>query len=379
MKRGLVRGGELLVVCFVLAMVAGQLLGQPVLLSYVTTGSMSPTLDPGEGFVAVPSAVADVEEGDVVTFRAEELNGGGLTTHRVVGETERGYVTKGDANPFTDQDGDEPPVKESQIVAVAWQPGGQVLAVPFVGTLVEGSRMALAGTQRRLAAALGTRSLLGTTGLAYLVFALSVVWYLVEAYRDRGAGRERTRDRSRDDGFDPRVVVALLALVVVASATAAMVVPAGAQKYGVVSAESDAPGPRVIETGTEETVTYPVGNGGVIPVVSFLEPGSEGVAVEPGEVSVGPRAVRNATVTLSAPPETGYYRRFVVEHRYLALLPRSHIRALYGVHPWLPLVAIDALLAGSFYAVGTAMVGSGRVRSRKREGRNTGLLGGILP
>jgi signal peptidase len=380
MKRGILQAGELLAVAFIVATVAGQLLGQPVLFSYVTTGSMAPTLDPGDGFVAVPASVAgEVKEGDVITFRAEELHGGGLTTHRVVGETERGYVTKGDANSFTDQDGDEPPVKRGQIVAVAWQPGGSVLAVPFVGTVVEGSRAALAGAQRWLAAQLGTRSPLGTTGLAYIVFGLSMAWYLVEAYRDRGEGRNRERDRSREDGLDPRVVVGLLALVVVASATAAMVAPAGIQKYGIVSAESDAPGPRVIETGTEETVRYPVGNGGFVPVVSYLEPASGGVAVEPRELSVGPRSLANATVTLSAPPETGYYRRFVAEHRYLALLPRGHIDALYGVHPWLPLVAIDALLGGTFYALGVSMVGTGRVRSRRRDGKSTGLFSGGLP
>jgi signal peptidase len=35
-------------------------------------------------------------------FRAEELQGGGSKTHRAVDDTERGFITKGDANPFTD-------------------------------------------------------------------------------------------------------------------------------------------------------------------------------------------------------------------------------------------------------------------------------------
>ncbi|MFC6975369.1 signal peptidase I [Halomicroarcula sp. GCM10025709] len=116
----------MVVVLFLVSMVVGQLLGQPVLLGYVTTGSMQPTLDPGDGFVAIPAALAGpVDEGDVVTFRAEEIQGGGLTTHRVVDRTDRGYVTRGDNNPFTDQDGGEPPVTDAQIVAVVWQPGGR--------------------------------------------------------------------------------------------------------------------------------------------------------------------------------------------------------------------------------------------------------------
>jgi len=80
---------------FGLALVVGpdrrQLLGQPILLGYVATGSMEPTMDAGDGFVSVPSAVTgDVEEGDVVVYQARELHDGGLTTHRVVGETEEG-------------------------------------------------------------------------------------------------------------------------------------------------------------------------------------------------------------------------------------------------------------------------------------------------
>ncbi|PSQ29653.1 S26 family signal peptidase [Halobacteriales archaeon SW_6_65_46] len=379
MKRELIRGGELLVVGLVAATVAGGILGQPVALSYVTTGSMVPTLDPGDGFVAVPSGVAgQIETGDVVTFRAKELSGGGLTTHRVVDETERGYVTRGDANPFTDQDGSEPPVKRTQIVAVAWQPGGQVLSIPAVGAAVEGSRNVLRGTQRRLAAAFGTRSLLGTSGLAYLVFALSTVWYLIETFRDTGTDRDRDRSRERTDGFDPRLVVGLLALVVVGSATAAMVVPGGAQEYGIVSAQSDAPGQRIIETGTNETTTYPVANAGVVPVVTFLETTDSDARIAPAETYVGPRSVVNATVTLSAPPETGYYRQVVVQHRYLALLPRAHIRALHGVHSWLPILAVDGLLGGSFYALGIGLLGTDRVRSRRREGAGSGLLGGVL-
>jgi len=148
--------GTLLTVLFVavvVAMLVGQQLGQPVLLGFVVTGSMAPTLEPGDGFVAVPPAFAgEIEEGDVVTFDARELEGGGLTTHRVVGETEEGYVTRGDANPFTDQDGPEPPVQDAQIVAVAWQLDDEVVTIPRLGTVA----MALQGLVGALVGLLGS-------------------------------------------------------------------------------------------------------------------------------------------------------------------------------------------------------------------------------
>ena len=358
--------GEAAVVLFLLSMVLGQVLGQPVLLGFVTSGSMEPTIGTGDGFVAVPADVAGpVEEGDVVVFRAEEIQGGGLTTHRVVEETERGYVTRGDANPFTDQDGGEPPVSEAQVVAVVWQPGGEVVTIPGVGVAVTGTQDVLSTAQRRLAGLFGTRSLLGPQGIASLVLALSVGAYLLDLYLTGGRGR--ARDTDRETGVRVHLVVAVFSAAIVLSATAAMMVPAGPQTFGVVSAETDSPGPRVIEQGTSESVQYTTPNGGLLPVVRYVEPVDDGVSVEPREAVVEPRSSVNGTVTLSVPPETGYYRYHVVEHRYLLVLPQSVIRSLYLVHSWLPVVVIDALLGGPFYLVSMWLVDTGRVRRRSRE------------
>jgi signal peptidase len=361
---------EIAIAVFLVSMIVGQVLGQPVLLGFVTSGSMQPALEPGDGFVAIPAELAGpVEEGDVVTFRAEEIEGGGLTTHRVVEERERGYVTRGDNNPFTDQDGGEPPVTDPQIVAVVWQPGGEVLAIPGVGTLVTGSQDVLTWLQQQLAVLLGTRSMLGTQGLAYLLVGLSAVGYLADvALGSGGSGRDRGRsDRSRETGIDARTIALVFAAAIVLAATAAMVVPAGTQEFGVVSAETDASGLRVIEQGTTESARYTVGNGGYVPVVTYLDPASEGVTIEPRELRLPARTTTNATISISAPPQTGYYRYFLVEHRYLHVLPEPVIRSLYAIHPWLPIVAIDALLGGSFYALTATALDSGRLRSRSRD------------
>ncbi|NHX36597.1 MULTISPECIES: signal peptidase I [Halolamina] len=368
-RRLLTLGAEAAVVLVVASLLLGQVLGTPVLLGYVETGSMEPTLEPGDGFVAVPAAVAgDVEEGDVIVFRAEELQGGGLTTHRVVGETERGYITRGDANPFTDQDGDEPPVKEGQIVAEALQIGGSVVVIPNLGTLVTGLQSAFTTVQQRLAVLTGSRAFMGTQGLAYLLLGLSMLLYLYDLVA--GGNRERERDRSRQQGVSPAVVVLVLAAVLVTAATAAMVVPAGTQQFGVVSAEFASENPTVIEQGGSATLPYTVPNAGLVPVVAYVEPGSEGVAIDPERVRVGGRSEATVEMTLTAPPETGYYRRFVIEHRYLALLPAPVIDALYDVHPWLPILVIDAGLAGVVALLGLVVLGGRRVRVRNRSSRH---------
>ncbi len=371
-RRGVERGLQGVAFVVIVSLVAGQVLGQPVLLGFVETGSMEPTIDTGDGFVAIPSEVTDdPEPGDVVVFEAEEIQGGGLTTHRVVEETDRGYVTRGDANPFTDQDGDEPYVQDAQIVAEAWQVNGEVVTIPAFGTAVMAASGALESVQTRLAVALGVRNLPGASGLAVPILGVSIVLYVVETIRERREPSLESRAGDEaDDWLDPRLLSAGFALLVVVAAAAAMIVPAGTQSYAVVSAEFDSERPLVIERGTTGEIPYPVSNGGFVPVISYVEPGSEDVTVDPGRAIVGPREETTATVSITAPEETGHYPTYVTEYRYLYVLPAPVVDVLYAVHPWAPSTAILSLLGGGTYAIGRVLSGPGDVRSRRTAIRN---------
>lgn len=366
------RVGLVVVVGVAVALLLGAVLGQPVLVSFVETGSMEPTLAPDDGFIAIPSAIAGpVTPGDVVVFRAERLHGGGLVTHRVVGETSRGYVTQGDANAFTDQAGSEPPVKESQIVAKALTVGGHIVVIPALGAFLQMVQNALTMVQTGLLGVVGLQGVQGTQGLAVTVFILTYAWYGVTVWLDR-----RTRDSGQDDRRETSVsgqsIVLALTLLVVLGATVTMVVPGGVTKYEVVSAEFDSDGARVIPMGETETTTHPVGNGGVIPVYVFFETSDERTTVDQQQLRVPARSGVNATVSLTAPHQTGYYRHFVTEYRYLALLPQPVVATLYQYHPWLPIVVIDALVAIPYYLLGLAFVGRGSVRLSGRS-RNKSL------
>lgn len=362
-----VRGIELALVVVLVILVIGQLSGQPILLTYVETESMAPTLQAGDGFIAVPAAVSGpIEAGDVIVFRAERLDGGGLVTHRVVDTTPDGaYITKGDANPFTDQDGGEPPVQDAQVVATAYQFGGDVVAIPYLGVGVLAASEALETVQSTLAQTFRTRALLGTEGLAYLLFGLGLLAYfgslLLATRRSDGRARHRERDV---DVLNASAVIVSLTLLLVLVITASMVFSGGSHQFEVISSTSDAPGPRVIGAGTTETVEFVIPSNGMVPVVVFLEAEGGGIDVEPSEVYVPSNAERTVTVSLTAPDETGRSLWFVTEHRYLAVLPRGTIRALYSIHPWLPIVVIDALAGVGFAGLGAALLGTGRVRIR---------------
>ncbi|WP_119820596.1 signal peptidase I [Halalkaliarchaeum desulfuricum] len=369
----------LVLLVLVVSLLVGHFLGQPMLLAYVETGSMEPTLQAGDGFVAIPSAIAgEVTVGDVVAFEAEQVHGGDLTTHRVVDARSGGYITQGDNNPFTDQGQGEPPVTDGQIKAVALQVNGEVVRIPHLGTGVMAMGAAIDRAERFLAGFFGTPRL-GDQQLAYLLFGFGVLIYGVslvtggEGRRDRPGGRSRSR--SREGVVDPRLLVIGFTILIMVAATAAMVLPAGTQSYGIVSTEGDSANPTIVPMGESDEMTFVRHNGGQLPVVSYMEPASDGVEVEPHVTHMSANETVNATITFHAPPETGYYMRSVTEYRYLLVLPAPVIQGLYVVHPWLPYLAVNALIGGLIAIPGLLLVGSGdlRLRSRDRDRR-----GGIV-
>lgn len=64
----------------------------------VVSGSMEPTFSPGD--VLIFKEEAEYEVNEIIIFRQK----GSFITHRIVGENEVGFVTKGDANNTKDKD-----------------------------------------------------------------------------------------------------------------------------------------------------------------------------------------------------------------------------------------------------------------------------------
>ena len=88
----------------------------------VLSGSMEPALSPGDAVIV--DASGPVEVGDVITYRTGTDTV--PTTHRVVGETDGGYETKGDANENVD----------AGTVAPGAIIGRVVLTIPVVGHVI---------------------------------------------------------------------------------------------------------------------------------------------------------------------------------------------------------------------------------------------------
>lgn len=357
---------QVLLVIVVLSLLLGGFLGQPILLSFVETGSMDPTLKPGDGFVAIPSQVSgEAQQNDVIVFEAQNLDGGGLTTHRVVGETEAGYITRGDANPFTDQDGDEPPVTEGQIVAEALQINGWVVTIPSLGAFVWGIQEATGVLQQELALLFGTDAFLGTNGIAFLVSGgglIIIIYGLL--FDDQPRRRNTDRSRRRNGIYDPRRAIVALTLFMLLVSGGTMAAMSTTHEYGMISASFDSDQPTVVSSGDESSFNHSALNGGQLPVYAFYEPASSNADVQPRSARMDRGEVNNVTVTLQAPDETGFYPQYVAERRYFAVLPFGVVATLYAIHPWVPLVATSLVFGLPLLVVGLAVLGTRPVRIR---------------
>jgi signal peptidase len=351
-----VRVAETLLASLIVALVLGQFLGVPIGLAFVETGSMAPTMESGDGFVALPPELTGgVSEGDIVVFDAQQIESGRLTTHRVVGQTSGGYVTRGDANPFTDQQGGEPPVPRERVVAEALQVGGHIVVIPNLGEGVAAIRG-------------GFETVGGWFGLnVNQVVAFALVGLLTAYLLDEtGAGGEERTERSvsRNTGFSGVLLIGGAVALIVVVATLSMTAASGAVALPYDSVEPSAADRGGIPAGTTANASVELSNGGLVPMTATLSTDDPNATLAAERVYLPPQSSRSVNASIAAPTEPGSYEVRVERHQYLAVLPGEMLSALSSVSHWLAVATVDLLLAAAVGLLGGSLVGTGRVRLR---------------
>jgi signal peptidase len=341
-----------------------QVFGFPSPISFVATDSMEPQLEPGDGFVGVPQPLAgEIEPGDVITFEAQSVGGGGLTTHRVVEETDEGYITKGDANPFLDTAAGEPPVKESQIQLVVVQLNGEVVAIPHIGQLQNAAQSTISATINTLGLSAVSSSNPGVI-IAILGFVLVVVG---GGYEVLSPDNERTMSRStrRSEVIDSRLLLIGLLLVLSFPLLSVSAIPSGTDELTIISSETPNPdNPSIIQAGgyTEANVTME--NSQPVPMVIIVKPASEGVKVYDKVLPAASGETVKSKFRVYAPEETGPFVRSRSTSYYIQSLPPSVIAALHRLHPIIALCATLGMILAPVAIGFLLIVGSRQIPLR---------------
>jgi signal peptidase len=162
--------------------------------SYVVlSGSMEPTMSPGDAIIVNSVGASNIEKGDIITYG--EGSGSDLTTHRVIEVVEQdgttAFRTKGDANENADRSLVTPGEVQGKVMSV----GGYLFVIPYIGYVIN-----YADTQ------LGT-FLLFAVPLVLLV--LNEIWNLIVTTRADASGetesgsaaaQSETSDAAGSDG-----------------------------------------------------------------------------------------------------------------------------------------------------------------------------------
>jgi signal peptidase len=310
-----------------------QIFGFPSPISFVATDSMEPQMEPGDGFIGVPQPLAgEIEPGDVITYEARTIGGGGLTTHRVVEITDEGYITKGDANPFRDTEAGEPPVKESQIQLVVVQINENVVTIPYIGQLQDTAQGTIATLINTLGIAGVSASNPGVI-ISVVGFFLVVV---VGGYDLFTSDNKRILNRSvrRTAMIDSRLLLIGLLLILSLPLLSVSAIPSGTDEVTIISSVAPDPeDPSIIRSGsyTESNVT--IKNNQPVPMVIIVEPASDGIEVYDQVLPASSGETVVSKFRVYAPEERGPFVRSRSTHYYIHSLPTSVIEILHRVHP----------------------------------------------
>ena len=285
------------VVLLLLALLLVAPAASPVRVGYVTSDSMAPTISPGDGYVAIPAET--VSNGEVVVYWSSAR--GEYVTHRVVGQTEEGFVTKGDNNAQTDQAAGYPPVPRTAVVAEVLSLGDEPIVLPGLGYLVP-----FVQTYRVLA-------------LAALLLAGAAIMIRERARRSvRRPGRSVLRVR---DVMEPLFLVAIVTFVAVT--------PLGAASYQLTFVASpDDTGGYTIPVSEPVTRTVTVNTPGH-PITAHVVR-AEGATIDARERR---GSQTDLEVTIPPPESTGPTVIAIHVYPYPAVLPQGTIEALHDVHP----------------------------------------------
>jgi len=330
----------LLAVVFLLTSVTGFILDRPILISYVTSDSMTPTLNRGDLFLINPFSKGSV--GDIVVFKMN----GHWTVHRIYAETSEGYITKGDSNLATDQQGNGGTVKREDVVGTVVTIFNKPIKIPYIGIYIQDFSKS-------------TKNLY----IAIIVIVLGSILLT--------GGKERVRKRRR------RVIkVKYKTLYTIVSAiTIAMILISIVATWGTIGfnyASTLAGGQKEgwYLPNTEFNRPIILENKALYPMYYILSPRGERITLDKTDFTLMRNEKVSTNVHVKVPADTKIYYEKIEVYTYPPLLPTDIIEELWSMSPYLPLFAFSFEMACAL-AVVYIVTGSGeeevvRIKIRRR-------------
>lgn len=308
----------LLAVVFLLVSVTGFILDRPVLISYVTSDSMTPTLNKGDLFLINPFSKG--KTGDIIVFKMN----GHWTVHRIYAETSEGYITKGDNNVATDQQGGRSDaIRKEDVVGTVVTIFDKPIKIPYVGMYIQEFSKS-------------TKNLY----IAIVVIVLGSI-LLTAGGKDRVRKRKKRVVKVKYKTLYTIVSAVTIAIILISIVATWGTVGfnyastlAGGQKEGWYLPNTEFDRPIVIE------------NKAFYPMYYILSPKGDRIALDKTDFMLMRNEKENINVHVKVPANTKIYYEQIDVYTYPPLLPTDLIKRLWNLNPYLPLVAFSIEIAG---------------------------------
>ena len=277
------------------AILLGVMIFTPSGPAHVISGSMKPEIHTGSTIFIIPAGKIAV--GDIIVFHPVGTKHE-MIVHRVVGETPKGYITRGDAVSQTDQELGEPPVTKERVA-------GRVLTI-------QGSVIQL-NYSKFINLALG------------LCLALGFYWTTT-------ANKILRKKRLRVRHIQQYVLVFCTMIVLFS-----MILGSGAESVTFLASENPGTRPDHINVGETGDVDFQVRNRSPLPVLVYVEgPLNRGSGI------IRPFSESVTEVGVPARHNPGWYEVLIKKYTYPVVLPPILIDKLYRVSPYLAMAAVLA-------------------------------------
>jgi signal peptidase len=297
---------------------------KPTLAVTIRTWSMRPLFTRGDMVFIWPTGDKSIlSAGQIIVFRSEDHGIRDWTIHRIVGgDSEQGFITKGDANEMSDQEGmGYPPVQMDWIAGVVPTIGTLPLKIPLLGyipLLVE-------------------ENMKNPHLLPMLLGVLALALLLDEVFKTK---KKRTEDAMRKGQLYSLggLAFAILMGALMLMSSLFIALPYGVEKSAGVLMGSDI---GVLEIGdSRELVLAELTNKGFVPSYYCVISQDPQVVIHQDRFLLhrGDSAQVIATVYAQ---EEGMYKANIIVGMFMPFLPTSIISFLTGVSFWLALVVVS--------------------------------------
>lgn len=298
----------------------------PISLWYVYSESMEPTIKTNDGFILISSKT--YETGDIITFKPKVLEQP-YVTHRIIDITlDREYITKGDNNIMTDQQGGEPPIQLDQVIGKALCISGKLIVLPKLGLI-----------SQKIQKSMPKINVFTLISVIILIYALGFVLDMIfNKENTRKNKKKRIRLLDIAPFFDPLFLIMCI-LIIINTLIVGQTIKSWKTEeisYVVVSREG-LPNPI---SGEKFERIKSLENSSIIPYYTILEPTDGNMTIKPRILLIPPKENVDYVVSVTAPEKIGYYVQKINIKTYPKLIPPKLLEQLYSISPFIPLLII---------------------------------------